>query len=235
MKLHHRLIRRIKSIIDKFNDVEISEGSSIHHSVILKGTKIRGEVSIGEGAKLINGINISAKSQVKIGRYSSLNGPSFDIRSMIHSVEIGSFCSLARGTIIQEYNHNAKRISTYFMSHNLLGANGMSDISSKGPIKIGNDVWIGAQSIILSGARIGDGAIIGANSVVSGDIPPYAIAVGTPAKVIKYRFSPEVIEMLIKLKWWDWDLEKIRSNADLFQAELTLSSLQDLCQKYGNK
>ncbi|WP_199856406.1 CatB-related O-acetyltransferase [Lunatibacter salilacus] len=213
--------------------MEISEASSIHHSVILKGTKIRGEVLIGEGAKLINGINISAKSQVKIGRYSSLNGPSFDIRSMIHSVEIGSFCSLARGSIIQEFNHNTKRISTYFVLQNLLGGNEKSDISSKGPIKIGNDVWIGAQCIVLSGARIGDGAIIGANSVVSGEIPPYAIAVGTPAKVIKYRFSPEVIELLIKLKWWEWELEKIRSNADFFKEPLNIKSLQHLCQKNG--
>ena len=80
---------------------------------------------------------------------------------------------------------------------------------SKGDINIGNAVWIGAFVTILSGVTIGDGAVIGACSVVASDVPPYAVVVGNPAKLIRYRFRPDQIEKLLKIKWWDWDNKKI--------------------------
>jgi len=82
------------------------------------------------------------------------------------------------------------------------------DITSKGDISLGSDVWIGTQSVVLSGATISDGAVIGANSVVNSFVPPYAIAVGSPAKVVKYRFSDQLIRRLLTLKWWDWGDEE---------------------------
>ncbi|QHL89493.1 hypothetical protein GU926_17095 [Nibribacter ruber] len=102
------------------------------------------------------------------------------------------------------------------------------DIFSKGDIVIGNDVWIGAHSIVLSGVTIGNGAIIGANSVVTKDLPPYSIAVGTPAKVIKYRFEPEIIEKLQQIQWWNWDKDKFNKNRQLFQGKLTTDKLDTL-------
>ena len=84
---------------------------------------------------------------------------------------------------------------------------------------MGNDVWIGAHSVILSGVKIGNGAIIGANSVVSKDIPDYAIAVGSPAKVVGLRFQQSTIDLLLSTKWWDWPLEKIIINKELFNSE----------------
>ncbi len=72
------------------------------------------------------------------------------------------------------------------------------------PVKIGNDVWIGLRVCIMDGITIGDGAVIGANSVVTHDVPPYAVVAGAPARVIKYRFTPEIIEKLLNLKWWDY-------------------------------
>lgn len=81
-------------------------------------------------------------------------------------------------------------------------------------MNIGNDVWIGEGALILSGVTIGDGAVIGARSVVSKDIPPYAIAAGNPCRILKYRFPEEKISELLKIKWWNWETDKITSNAN---------------------
>ena len=83
----------------------------------------------------------------------------------------------------------------------------------KGNIIIENDVWIGAKSTIMSGVKIGNGAVIGATATVTKDVPPYAIVVGNPGKIIKYRFTEEQIESLLKIEWWNWDEDKIRSEA----------------------
>ena len=79
------------------------------------------------------------------------------------------------------------------------------------PTKIGNDVWIGANAIIQSGVTIGDGAIIGSGAVVTKDVPPYAIVVGVPAKILKYRFNKEQIKELLQLKWWNLPFDKIKN------------------------
>jgi acetyltransferase-like isoleucine patch superfamily enzyme len=91
----------------------------------------------------------------------------------------------------------------------------MGHPSCKGNIIIENDVWIGAKSTIMSGLKIGNGSVIGACSVVTKDVPPYAIVAGNPAKIVKYRFSEKQIEKLLKIRWWDWDEEKIRANSHL--------------------
>ena len=86
---------------------------------------------------------------------------------------------------------------------------------SNGDVIIGNDVWIGHESTIMSGVKIGDGAVIAANSVVVKDVEPYTIVGGNPAKVIKKRFSDDIINNLLELKWWDWSNEKINENLNI--------------------
>jgi virginiamycin A acetyltransferase len=83
------------------------------------------------------------------------------------------------------------------------------DAESKGDTIVGNDVWFGRECMILPGIKIGDGAVIAAGAVVVQDVPPYAVVGGNPAKIIKYRFSEEIIEELLKIQWWNWDLDKI--------------------------
>jgi tetrahydrodipicolinate N-succinyltransferase len=103
---------------------------------------------------------------------------------------------------------------------------------------IGNDVWLGAKVNIIRGVKIGDGAVIGANSLVLHDIPPYAIAVGSPARVIKYRFDESVIEELIKIKWWEWDIETIREASEYLRGDLDerkLDSLKTIARERENK
>src|SRR5690606_22808247 len=146
----------------------------------------------------------------------SLWGPNIFIRSALNTISIGNFCSIARNVTIQEYNHDYKKFSTYFMEQNFL-QNGSykNEVVSKGAINIEHDVWIGVNCAILSGSHISTGAIIGAGSTVSGYIPPYSIAVGSPAKVIKYRFEESVIEALLKTKWWEWEDNKLKDNLDI--------------------
>ncbi|MBD3627915.1 CatB-related O-acetyltransferase [Cyclobacterium sp.] len=216
MSWYHKIFRKLVVLVRDFNDLRISQGAFIHRSAILKGTNISGNVFISEGCKILKGVHIRGNSKITIGKYTSINGPSTDILSGVFPVHIGSFCSIARNVSIQEYNHHADRLSTYFINKNILGGSFEDDIVSKGNIEIGNDVWIGTKTVVLSGAKIGHGAIIGANSVVKGIIPAFAIAVGSPAKVVKYRFNQETIDKILEMKWWDWDLEKIKANRELF-------------------
>lgn len=100
--------------------------------------------------------------------------------------------------------------------------------ASKGPIVVGNDVWIGTDAKILSGLTIGDGAIIMAGSIVTRDVQAYTIVGGIPAKEIKKRFSDEVIDGLQKIKWWDWDEEKIKTNINY----LSSNNLDEFIEKH---
>ena len=130
-------------------------------------------------------------------------------------VVIGKFCSIAPGVeLLVGGNHRPDYVTTYpfaALPSDWPGAIGETPIS-KGDIVIGNDVWIGTGAKILSGVTIGDGAVIGAYSVVAKNVAPYAITVGNPAREIKKRFDEPTIQKLLDLKWWNWDIDKIRRN-----------------------
>ena len=134
---------------------------------------------------------------------------------------IGKFCQIASGVefIMNGANHYMEGFSTYpfnIMGHGLEKFTPKNEkLPLKGDTIIGNDVWIGQNVTFLPGVHVGDGAIIGANSVVAKDIPAYHIAVGNPCKVVKARFNHNIIECLENLAWWNWDDEKIFSNIDL--------------------
>ncbi|WP_419823441.1 CatB-related O-acetyltransferase [Anoxybacterium hadale] len=132
---------------------------------------------------------------------------------------IGKFCSIACGAkfLFSSANHTLKSLSTYpfpifFEEWNLDKKNITSAWDNKGDIVIGNDVWIGYEAVILSGVRIGDGAIVGSRAVVTKDIPPYTIVGGVPAKTIKKRFDDDVIMKLLQLQWWDWPFDKVQQH-----------------------
>ena len=101
---------------------------------------------------------------------------------------------------------------------------------TKGGVTIGNDVWIATDVLILSGVTIGDGCCIGARSVVTRDLPPYSICVGTPCKPVKKRYSAEMIKFLNELKWWNWSDQKIKRNKRFFMLNLNEVSV-DLVKK----
>lgn len=96
---------------------------------------------------------------------------------------------------------------------------------------IGNDVWIGSHALILGGVKIGDGAVIGAGAVVTKDVPPYAVVGGVPARIIKYRFSQEIIDKLLEIKWWNLPENILKENIKLFQTDnITFDLLQKFSQ-----
>ena len=129
---------------------------------------------------------------------------------------IGKFCQIASGVefMMNGANHQMNAVST-FPFYTLEGWEQtppmQSDLPNKGDTVIGNDVWIGQNATILPGVHVGDGAIIGANSVIGSDVPAYTIVVGNPARKIRKRFNDELIDIMEKLKWWNKSIEEIKT------------------------
>ena len=130
------------------------------------------------------------------------------------TLKIGNFCSIAPGVnIVLGGEHRVDWVTTYPFNVILPEYRHIKGHpATKGDITIGNDVWIGMNATILSGVTIGDGAVIGANSLVTNDVEPYTIVGGNPAKPIRKRFDQQTIDKLLRIKWWDWDIEKIKRN-----------------------
>ena len=182
---------------------------TIGKNSILLCNYLKGNITTGHNCRLIR---TRLEGDITIGRYSSISGPNTDIITAITPIKIGSFVSIARNVTIQEFNHRHDFLSTYFMINNFFNESKSKEhFISKGAITIGNDVWIGSQSVILGGAVISDGAIVAANSVVNSYVPPYAIVGGTPAKVISYRFNSVMIKKLLKIQWWNMDDSHLRT------------------------
>ena len=163
-------------------------------------------------------------SKYDIGDYTySKVGPTIFSWNDETKLKIGKFCSLGEEVVfILGGEHRADWITTYpFNALFSEGAHITGHPSSKGDIVVGNDVWIGYQSCILSGVTIGNGAIIGARSIVTKDVPPYAIVAGNPAKFVRYRFPQETIDKLENLAWWDWDISVIKGAIPLLLSDKT--------------
>lgn len=134
---------------------------------------------------------------------------------------IGKFCSIARGVefVMNGANHPMDGVSAFPFGIFIDGQPAIPKeiVKNKGDTVIGNDVWIGQNATFMPGVKVGDGSIIGANAVVAKDIPPYAIAVGNPARVVKMRFDDATIQKLLKINWWDLPVEVIEANFELLQ------------------
>ncbi len=146
---------------------------------------------------------------------------------------IGKFCMIASDVkfIMNGANHLTKALTTYPFAIFGKGWEGAMDgktYPQKGNVNIGNDVWIGYNATIMAGVTIGDGAIIATNSTVIKDVAPYSIVGGNPAGEIKKRFSEDTIAKLLKLKWWDWDIEKITKNIQY----LTDNNIEKIIEDY---
>jgi virginiamycin A acetyltransferase len=161
--------------------------------------------------------------QFKIGRHSYGN-IFIEGSHLLDEMQVGNFCAIGSNVevMVAGWSHNTDWISTYpfeaFKNKFSNASNIIPYTRTPRTINIGNDVWIGQGVLIMSGVNIGDGACIGANTVVSKDVPPYTIAVGAPMRFIRKRFDDEDIQFLLDLKWWNWSDEKINQYVTIINA-----------------
>ena len=168
---------------------------------------------IGTHVYLRKGVYFEGCPQhVRIGDYTYINSA-----HIYDNVQIGKFCSIAHQVCIAPGEHYLNRLATYPVKIRVLGQDWNNVFPEKKQTIIGNDVWIGNNVTILSGIDIGDGAVIAAGAVVTRDVPPFAIVGGVPAKILKYRFSDEVIRKLEHLKWWDKNINWVKKYKDIFK------------------
>ena len=160
---------------------------------------------------------------VMVGRFTyGVTRNSFVRASALAPCSIGAFSAIGPDVLIYgQAEHRLDSTSSYpFRSQYFMAGAPPAEPLTRGPVRIGNDVWIGSRAIILSGVCIGDGAVIGAGAVVSRDVPAYAIAAGNPARVVRQRFSPEIVAKLLEIRWWDWPEEKIRRFEPLLSGDM---------------
>lgn len=181
--------------------------------------------------------NVITNPNIEVGDYTIyndfINAPAmFEQNNVLYhypinqdKLKIGKFCSIACGVkfLFNSANHTMSSLSTYpfplfYEEWGLSKKDVMKSWDNKGNIIIGHDVWIGFEAIILAGVTIGDGAIIGARSVVTKDVPPYTIVAGVPARIVRKRFDEAVIIKLLEMKWWNWSKERIAQNIHAIQS-----------------
>lgn len=161
--------------------------------------------------------------QFDIGRYSWGHLTVANRNSGCH-LTIGRYCSFAFGVeVFLGGEHRADYVSTYrfgkYPPFDEWYQPGFETAVARGDVTIGNDVWVGRGAMILSGVTLGDGVIVGAGSVVRQSAPPYAIVVGNPARVAGFRFPAEQIEALLRIKWWEWNDERLVESLGLMMSD----------------
>jgi len=181
---------------------------------------------------LIESSSIIVESQfgefVEIGSFNNIQESTIDNYSyscencqIIYSY-VGKFVNMASYVRLNPSPHPMEKASQHHMLYRkeMFGFgeddDSFFDFRRSKKVNIGHDVWLGHNVVVMGGVTIGNGAVIGSGAIVTKDIPPYAIAVGNPARVIKYRFDPKTIEDLEKISWWDWSHEKLKNSLDDF-------------------
>ena len=166
-------------------------------------------------------LNSSYLKQVQIGRHTyGCPSKTFYLPTGREKVTIGNFCSVAEGVEFIFGDHALDTVSTYPLRHLLKKEPVNNDAVCRGPITVGNDVWIGRRALIMANVQIGDGAVVAAGAVVTRDVPPYTVVGGVPARVIKTRFTGDQIEQLRSIAWWNWPDTKILQHLDLFYSDV---------------
>ena len=211
-----------------FDEVSVDE-------LVEGGCVISKSAIINKSLRLNSPVHISPQCQISsntsIDKFTFLNWNAI----VYQNVSIGSYCSIGRGVQIGLARHPVDWLSTHSFQYSSVWFPKIKEYVDLPRINkhlhhpetvVGSDVWIGNNALVLSGVRIGIGAIIGAGAVVTKDIPPYAVAVGSPAKIIKFRFSNSIIKQLLDSKWWLKNPSEL-SGFDFSDVEACLALLND--------
>lgn len=194
--------------------VKIFRNASVTDCIMADGCSVGDDTTI-ERSFFEKNVIINRRSYINdsfIGKYSYAG-----INLTMNFTKLGRFCSLGRNVDIGGFDHDYHKVTTMpeFRMKQLLNGGGKIPEAIKHDLcEIGNDVWIAAGAQVLHKVKIGDGAVIGAGAVVTHDVPPYAIVVGIPARVIGYRCSSELIERLERIQWWNWPDELLRDSIE---------------------
>jgi len=176
-------------------------------------------------------------SNYQQGRYSyNIGYKVYDHHHRGNKVIIGNFCSISHNCIyLLDHNHATDTVSTFPFwgpSAGILKSDTHVTAKNKGNITIENDVWIGLNCTIMGGVTIGNGSVVGAGSVVTKDVPPYAIVGGNPVRHIKYRFDDDIIKELLDIQWWNWNDDTITNMMPYINSK-DIRGFIDKCRENG--
>lgn len=207
---------KLKSVFSK----NLTVSSRIEYSKVSSKAKINGHCKLYHAT---------------IGDYTYIG----DHQRVVYA-KVGKFCSIAGGGAIGMGTHTLSNISTspiFTAKRNGTGTSWTNLLPTDEfrEVNVGNDVWIGERALIMGGVTIGDGAVVAAGAIVAKNVPPYAIVGGVPAKVIRYRFSEDIISKLLDIKWWYWEDDTLRRNIELFQDASIERNIEKLLKVYRNK
>ena len=216
-------------------DSEIAKNAKLFNNIRVVNSIIKEGATIGDDCD-IDGVimhtktelgrrNLIRNTEIARGSYTGTN-------TIIKSTNIGRYCCISWNVSIGGGRHNYEHISMYtdYWYKRTFGIEYNNDDIKPNKTIIGNDVWVGANANVIGGVNIGDGCVIGAGAVVTKDIPPYSIAVGVPAKIIKKRFDDEIIELLESIQWWNWSEDNIKKNISFLRNEPNKSVLKRLIE-----
>lgn len=220
-----------KIILDRFSEVNygiVNNSVNPKYPCSIIESKCNFEI-VNEGCKISEA---RCYGNIILGRFVTITGPGTVIKALKEKIYIGSFSSIGQNVCIVDFNHLFERVTSSFIHHLIFEKDFCNDLITKGPVVIEEDVWIGSNTVILPGITIGRGSIIGAGSVVTNDIPKYSIAYGNPAKVHTKRFDDEKTQYLEDLKWWEWSIDEIVKNKNLFSVNLKDYNVDELLKLF---
>lgn len=215
---------------------QMGKDVKVYKNVICRNSNIGDYVMLGDDvfitdSKIGNHASFERRSMIfnsEIGEYSYTG-----YNSIIKYTKVGKFCSISWNVTIGAPNHEYKRMTMhpfpFVPKYRIVDEAVEGGYPTLGEsVEVGNDVWIAANCCITRGVKIADGAVIGANAVVTKDVGPYEIWAGVPARKIGQRFEDEVIKELEKLEWWNWSEEVLKENVALFRENVTLEKIKEI-------
>lgn len=187
-------------------------GVRIAHGVTLNAVKLADYVNIAHDAEISHS---SIGKRTSIGRYAK-----------VRDAEVGPYCSISWNVTLGAVSHPIERLSTHaFTYRKQFGIVDKDVPQTAKTIRIGHDVWIGCDCVVMPGISIGGGSVVGANSVVTRDVPAYSIVAGNPARIIRQRFDSDVSAALDDTRWWEWDDRTLKRNLRFLTSPVTLESI----------